>query len=118
MAAAAASAASREDNLRSSMDLDGEAYANSSAPAQPTTNSTPDTNGVDDAEQNNDNEEKSPTPPPHGVQPVVDAESFKLAGNKFFKAGDYSRAILEYTKGNHFCSVSPPLDNRVLAIDV
>lgn len=100
MAAAAASAASRDDNLRSSMDLDGEAYANSAAkPTSPTT-PQPGANGADSAQKNNDNEQKSPTPPPHGVPPTVDAESYKLAGNKFFKAGDYSRAILEYTKGN------------------
>lgn len=53
---------------------------------------------------NGDHEdEKSPTPPPHRVQtmekPPVDAEVAKAAGNKFFKAKDYSRAIVEYSKG-------------------
>lgn len=48
-------------------------------------------------------DEKSPTPPPHRVpmaeKSTVDAEAAKAAGNKFFKAKDYSRAITEYTKG-------------------
>jgi DnaJ family protein C protein 7 len=47
--------------------------------------------------------ERSPTPPPHTICPTppqpVDAEAFKLAGNKYFKAGDYQKAIQEYTKG-------------------
>ena len=53
------------------------------------------TNGV------NGKENKSPTPPPHQElpKPKVDAEACKAAGNKFFKAKDYSRAILEYSKG-------------------
>ena len=49
---------------------------------------------------NGTQEERSPTPPPHRSSPVTaDADSFKLAGNKFFKDGDYSRAIQEYNKG-------------------
>lgn len=43
-------------------------------------------------------EERSPTPPPHRSSPT-DPDSFKLAGNKLFKDGDYSRAIQEYNKG-------------------
>lgn len=57
------------------------------------------TNGV-----NGHEDEKSPTPPPHNEPPPpppVDAEACKAAGNKFFKAKDYSRAIAEYTKGRH-----------------
>ena len=50
---------------------------------------------------------KSPTPPPHRVpisvplpeKITVDAEASKAAGNKFFKAKDYGKAISEYTKG-------------------
>ena len=49
----------------------------------------------------------SPIPPPHKVnpsppastKPVVDPEEFKAAGNKFFAAKDYKKAIREYTKG-------------------
>lgn len=50
-------------------------------------------------------DERSPTPPPHKVAPVpkVDPEACKAAGNKFFKAKDYDRAIQEYTKGASRC---------------
>jgi DnaJ homolog subfamily C member 7 len=60
----------------------------------------------DDAETapngtNGHQDERSPTPPPHTVPPApkVDPEACKAAGNKFFKAKDYDRAIQEYTKG-------------------
>lgn len=62
-------------------------------PEQSETATTNGTNGHDD---------RSPTPPPHRVAPApkVDPEACKAAGNKFFKAKDYERAIQEYTKGN------------------
>lgn len=49
----------------------------------------------------NGHDERSPTPPPHKAAPApkVDPEACKAAGNKFFKAKDYERAIVEYTKG-------------------
>lgn len=49
-------------------------------------------------------EERSPTPPPHqsNISSADEADSFKLAGNKFFKDGNYRRAIDEYNKGMHF----------------
>lgn len=68
-----------------------------SAPgAFPDSTTNDDTNGV-----NGHDNEKSPTPPPHKEPPPppVDAEACKAAGNKFFKAKDFPRAILEYTKG-------------------
>ncbi|KAL1297002.1 hypothetical protein AAFC00_004597 [Neodothiora populina] len=44
----------------------------------------------------------APPPPPHGSspppQPSVDAEAYKAAGNKFFKAREYEKAVQEYTK--------------------
>ena len=46
--------------------------------------------------------EEGPVPPPHRTptpQPEVDAEACKAAGNKFYKAGQYERAIEEYSKG-------------------
>ncbi|KAI9770146.1 MAG: hypothetical protein M1840_003596 [Geoglossum simile] len=51
----------------------------------------------------NANGDGKPVPPPHRTQaspspPLVDAEAFKAAGNKFFKAKDYEKAIVEYTK--------------------
>ena len=60
-------------------------------------------NGTVNGVNGNHGDEKSPTPPPHRVpiaeKPTIDAEAAKTAGNKFFKAKDYSRAIAEYTKG-------------------
>lgn len=78
-----AMAASR-DEQRSSMDID---------PQEP--------------QQNNANgEERSPTPPPHRSSSNADeADSFKLAGNKFFKDGNYTRAIEEYNKGMFLLSL-------------
>lgn len=44
--------------------------------------------------------EKSPTPPPHrSSSGTAEADSFKLAGNKFFKDKNYTRAIEEFSKG-------------------
>jgi len=60
----------------------------------------PQTNGT-----NGDHAEDGPAPPPHRTptspppQPTVDAEKCKEAGNKFFKAKQYDKAIEEYTKG-------------------
>lgn len=80
---------------------------------------TPDTNGVN-GEHNDEAEsrENGPAPPPHRTPasppppPEIrheDAEAFKAAGNKFYKAGQYGSAIDEYTKGvfelDHVCSM-------------
>lgn len=96
-----AMAAARDDS-RSSMDLDKEATPAPATPPSTTTTTT--TNGV----VNGDHvEERSPTPPPHRNSPpaaataTADADSFKLAGNKFFKNGEYHRAIQEYNKGGY-----------------
>ena len=100
-----AMAAARDDG-RSSMDIEPDAPSSpalSVNPSQiPPTPGTPEANGIHPEES-----ERSPTPPPHTVSPnppqparlPVDAEAFKLAGNKFFKTGDYQKAIEEYTKG-------------------
>ena len=67
----------------------------------------PMTNGVNRGQH----KEEGPEPPPHGTpkspspqqepkpEPKVDAEACKAAGNKFYKAGQYGKAIDEYTKG-------------------
>lgn len=89
-----------------SMDVDGDSSTINGS-SQPTTPSVdapgafPEQSRDEDTEMTNGHEEKSPTPPPHKVQPVpkVDPEACKAAGNKFFKAKDYDRAIAEYTKG-------------------
>lgn len=52
---------------------------------------------IDNKNGVNGSAEKSPTPPPH--RSGGEAESFKLAGNKFFKEKNYSRSIEEFTKG-------------------
>ena len=80
-----AMAAARDESVNA-MDIDSKSP--SSARQTPS-------NGV-----NGDKTEKSPTPPPHrSSSGAAEAESFKLAGNKFFKDKNYTRAIEEFTKG-------------------
>ncbi|KIW86728.1 uncharacterized protein Z519_12641 [Cladophialophora bantiana CBS 173.52] len=67
---------------------------------------------------NGHHDERSPTPPPHRVPPApkVDPEACKAAGNKFFKAKDYDRAIVEYTKAVDAEPSNPTyLSNRAAA---
>ncbi|KAL2360753.1 hypothetical protein RJZ56_006361 [Blastomyces dermatitidis] len=112
-----AMAAARDDS-RSSMDIEQPDVAHSptavtNATVSPSAFSTPtqqdspaSSTGMQSNGVHSDTAERSPTPPPHNVpsstpqptQPVVDAEACKLAGNKFFKAGDFQKAIQEYTK--------------------
>jgi DnaJ family protein C protein 7 len=73
--------------------------ASTAASTATTTSST--TNGAPSTAET----ERSPTPPPHTVptdptKRPVDPEAFKLTGNKYFKAGEYQKAILEYSKGS------------------
>jgi len=84
--------------------MDGESDQNrSSEPSSPATGNTPgafpETNGVNGTHK----EEEAPAPPPHKSspppKPEVDAEACKAAGNKFFKAREWEKAIQEYTKG-------------------
>jgi DnaJ homolog subfamily C member 7 len=86
-----AMAAARDDSMRSSMDIDRDTTASPQPEATPMS-----TNGI----QNGDTD-RSPTPPPHRSPPPNSdgGESHKLAGNKFYKQGDYERAIQEYNKG-------------------
>jgi DnaJ family protein C protein 7 len=42
--------------------------------------------------------QKSQAPPPES-KPQIDSEAHKAAGNKFFKAKEYAKAIEEYSKG-------------------
>ncbi|KAI4736649.1 TPR-like protein [Aureobasidium sp. EXF-12298] len=61
------------------------------------------TNGNGAADTPTQNGDNAPTPPPHKTPTTSppsteDAEAFKAAGNKYFKAGDYTKAIAEYTK--------------------
>ncbi|KAL2404261.1 DnaJ-like protein subfamily C member 7-like protein [Exophiala dermatitidis] len=83
------------------------------APAESTgTTADGTSNGV------NGHEERSPTPPPHrsSPPPKVDPEACKAAGNKFFKAKDYDKAIEEYTKAVEADPSNPTyLSNRAAA---
>ncbi|KAL1961291.1 hypothetical protein VTO42DRAFT_19 [Malbranchea cinnamomea] len=91
---------SDDNGTYGSMDVDSGSpaapFSSSSASAHQSSPTTPapETNGVLPEQP-----ERLPTPPPHMSMPQpVDPEAHKLAGNKFFKAGDYVRAIQEYTK--------------------
>jgi hypothetical protein len=95
-------AMSGDDGRSTPMDLNGDAPTvnGSSQPPTPSHDAPgafpgEETNGVDERD------DKSPTPPPHKVPPTpkIDPEACKAAGNKFFKAKDYGRAVQEYTKG-------------------
>lgn len=110
-------ALAREQSARGSMDVDGSDLNRVTSPPAESPPVTPanaasgafldSTNGTS-AETNNGKEDKSPTPPPHRspMKPPVDAEACKAAGNKFFKAKDYLRAVTEYTKGIASCMTS------------
>ncbi|KAF2708858.1 TPR-like protein [Pleomassaria siparia CBS 279.74] len=101
------------------MDIDRESTS-SPAPSSPAVAQAP---GASPAPTATDSEEPRPAPPPHryttspppqtakyaastqeaaatqpAVPPTVDAESYKTAGNKFFKLKDYAQAIKEYSK--------------------
>lgn len=106
-----AAMAAQEGARRDSMDVDGNGPFSSQETESPGTpvGTTPgafpeSANGTVNGVNGDHGDEKSPTPPPHRVpiaeKPTVDAEAAKAAGNKFFKAKDYPRAIAEYTKGS------------------
>lgn len=100
------------------MDQDEEGPASSLPSSPPPAMSPGPVSGVNGANGVNGlNDDGSPIPPPHKVptspppqpqlqpppppppKPTVDAEACKAAGNKFFKAKDYDKAIKEYSKG-------------------
>lgn len=88
----------RRSRMTDHMDVDTSTSAPASpAAASPQTNGTTHANGIDNP----------PTPPAHKV-PVAptqeEAEAFKTAGNKYFKAKEYGNAIDEYTKGMMCCT--------------
>lgn len=89
------------------MDTDTPAPEPRSSPPLEGPGAFPDKNGTDHA--NGADDVGSPVPPPHRTptspppvpKPTVDPEQFKAAGNKFFKAQDYDKAIKEYSKGTN-----------------
>jgi len=89
------------------MDIDREATT-SPTPQSPQENGIPKAPGafpnINGANGHKEEEHTTgPPPPPHRTptspSPAVDAEAHKAAGNKFFKAGNYNKAIEEYSKG-------------------
>jgi DnaJ homolog subfamily C member 7 len=94
-------AMSGEDARATPMDVDGDAPAVNGNSQPPTPSHDAPGAFPSDVNGDHDREDRSPTPPPHKVQPApkVDPEACKAAGNKFFKAKDYDRAIQEYSKG-------------------
>ncbi|MCJ1438167.1 hypothetical protein MMC27_007554 [Xylographa pallens] len=84
----------------------------------------PSTNGAEQGSTST-NGDISPVPPPHRApaepqvppKPTIDAEACKTAGNKFFKMGDYDKAIREYTKAVEADPTSPTyISNRSAAL--
>jgi DnaJ homolog subfamily C member 7 len=108
------SAAMAREEARNStpVDVDNEQSMTNGASEPPTpSQEAPGAFPEPEADDVSDREEKSPTPPPHKAPPKVDPESCKAAGNKFFKAKDYDRAIQEYTKGKPLPSSAPQSAN-------
>ncbi|KJX96835.1 hypothetical protein TI39_contig598g00029 [Zymoseptoria brevis] len=93
---------SPRDSLNGGVPIGPDPMETTPAPEAP--GAFPTTNGTNGNRQTQ--EEEKPTPPPHGkttppppreIRPE-DAEAFKAAGNKFYKAGQYAKAIEEYTQ--------------------
>ncbi|KAK6372251.1 hypothetical protein LTR64_004167 [Lithohypha guttulata] len=107
------------DSGSGSDDAQADAGTNSQ-PATPGTNNTPGAFPSSENLSNGDLREdtKSPPPPPHRIssQPKMDPEAAKAAGNKFFKAKDYGRAVVEYSKAVEADPQNPTyLSNRAAA---
>lgn len=103
------------------MDVDRE-FTSSPVPSSPA--NVPQAPGAfPKANASNGEEEAGPAPPPHRIptspppqpqhqpqpppqpqpqQPTADAEACKVSGNKFFKAKEYAKAIMEYSKAIEF----------------
>ena len=92
------------------MDVDREAAASPPAPGPQASFSVPvsSTNGTKETPKppKINTNGAAPPPPPHKSNPSSpvpttedEAESYKAAGNKFFKEKDFRNAIIQYTKG-------------------
>lgn len=111
------SARMARDEKRSSTQMDVDVDSESAQPDLGSQDSQPPTPGTNtpgafplseklsngDSEPDTREQTKSPPPPLHriNIQPKMDPEAAKAAGNKFFKAKDYGRAVVEYSKGLH-----------------
>jgi DnaJ family protein C protein 7 len=96
---------SPRDSLKGGVPVGSDSMETTPAPEAPGAFPSATTNGTNGEHQSQ--EEERPAPPPHGrstppppreIRPE-DAEAFKAAGNKFYKAGQYAKAIEEYTQG-------------------
>jgi DnaJ homolog subfamily C member 7 len=100
-------------SARDSMDIDQEPPANSGSSTPPQAASAqanfavPIPNGTTYTEG-----DTAPVPPPHKSNPsspqptsAEEAESYKAAGNRFFKEKNYGKAIEQYSKGDFFSRV-------------
>lgn len=101
-------------------DMETQAGSEDSATTQPSSPSAEGAPGAFpiDTKENGTVDEgmRSPTPPPHKTPAKVDPEACKAAGNKFFKAKDYDRAIAEYSKAVDADPTNPTyLSNRAAA---
>ena len=80
---------------------------------QNTPGSFPSPNGVNGFDQS-----EPPRPPPHkspqSPTSSTNAEASKAAGNKFFKAHQYDKAIAEYTRGLKSPCISPMIRTRLM----
>ena len=115
------------DPLPSPMDIDREGSSLPSSPIPDAVGENQNSNGG--GLEGHIESDTSPVPPPHRVipatspppKPAIDPEICKAVGNKFFKAGDYRKAIQEYSKGEKALSLSHPsigvLWSRVIAAD-
>lgn len=106
------------------MDVDRE-FTSSPTPSSPAAQQAPGAFPKVNGTNGTDGEQSRPTPPPHRYTtspppqsanyaatpeaatpppqaPTIDAESYKAAGNKFFKIKDYPQAVKEYSKGGQF----------------
>ena len=116
------------DPLTTPMDIDREGSSLPSSPIPDAVGENQNSNGG--GLEGQIEGDTSPVPPPHRVnpatspppKPAIDPEICKAVGNKFFKAGDYRKAIQEYSKGEKASSLSHTgvggLQSRVIAADL
>lgn len=99
-----------------------QAQASYTVPISSPTNGTKDASAKSQAKSPTNGERPAPAsragpaPPPHGSRPsspvptaADEAESYKAAGNKFFKEKDYRNAIIQYTKGKEENNITSSL---------
>jgi DnaJ family protein C protein 7 len=90
--------------LPTEMDVDSnEVNGATSSPAD----STNDVNGTTNGKAPTPPEHKSPSPAPPPAPTEEEAEQWKMMGNKFYKNGEFKKAVEQYTKGE--CSTIPRL---------